>query len=402
MLPDGRLPENPWEGLGAEGRELCWALGCRGILIQRTCWCGYILLVPPGTGERFLPSLQAMATVVLAPDTGFWTEAMELRSNGQSRPAILHLGRHVEYDEQTPILPLRVSGWLEGDEDTLVVPGPWKNDVFVLLEHSGSGIHYSADDLPLGFWRGVSTEVVLSAAGRTGQALITSTVSGTPSDISQLRAMAFSQADSVLAGEFARVLATLDSLVTARYPMSVGLTGKLLWVRGMGFGEHISPWVSHPLPAPGEHSPLTVEAPEVLDSGFPTISPLLPPEVPGRLLGSTSTGGLHGDSELVLASILERLVANSLPGLGCSGLGVIVVPLGDSLSVYVTGGPEEIPVDLTLESVLARLRPTILLPPSDNLVHNASVRASVHAGRPVFTPDSHDLVMALASIVGLE
>ncbi|MBN1434366.1 hypothetical protein JW921_06360 [Candidatus Fermentibacterales bacterium] len=392
LLPGGQLPVEPWSGMTDEDRELCWALAARGLLIQRTAWCGYVLIVPRGTAERFLPMFARMSTTELAPDTGLWARTLDLRP-APGEPVIIAF-RDSTASSGVPAIPIRVSAWLESGEDTLLVPGPWANDVFLLTgERDGEPV----EGLGAGFWRGVGHEVI-PGAFRSAPAIVTTTLSGTPSDLFGLSA-GITHWDSIYAIGYASVFSAIDSLIEAVHPSGPDCVGKLVWMRGLGYGDTLSPWTSFPLPPPGAHSPISVAAPEELTGPGLVAAP--PPDFAGRLIGRASCEGLDPDEELVAACLLERMIASSSLFREHPGLGIMVMAEGDSLAFFLTGeaGAAGSPV-MEMSSIWSALGPTLLARPGENLLENAAVRASVLSGRPVEAPDAHGMLMNLAGMAG--
>ncbi len=386
MLPGGRIPQIPWEGFPDIARERFWAYSCSGLLMGRSAWSAYLLVTPPGTSGQFLEAAGMLETSYMLSDTSVWGRALMLEATGAESSVTIVWSDSVG-GSVPQRLPLRRSAWLAAGPDTLIVNGTWDNNLFLWSPDSGdAGLSGAA-------WRGIGTEVVPTGAGSCIIAAASAS-EGTPANLSDYLASENGW-DSSFASPWGLLLEAMDSLVASMYPVSAG-GGNLVWLKGTGSGSAVEPWVMLPGPPAPARTRQTMPWPlEISRAPHPDQIPETP-IVHRLMLPYAGTG----DMALVLAGVLERLMARSaLPGIpGAVSVQVEVVP--DSLEVILVG-------DIAMDGSALRARITELLattalsPPESSLVSNATLRASFRTGRWIAMPARSDIVMGLASALGL-
>ena len=390
LLPGGNFPASPWENLRNSDRELIWSLGAQGLLVQRTAWSAYMFLIPPGTGERFLPMLERLSAEEQVSTYGIWVETLDLIPAGRDSSVILVFHACTEEDP-VPLLPVRSSRLLCQESDTLIISGSWKNDIFLATgsEHD--------EEISSGFWRGFGIEII-PAGENSVKTLVTSTMTGTPSDLPDFYPE-FTHSDSLFKNGWGGVFASVDSLVKEIYPPADEMPQVVVWLRGTGSEENLYPWkVSTPGPPPG-HATVEIELPEILNNPFLPFGSFSPDNFSSVSL-AFSTEGISFDNSAVLAVYLERLLSRELLPLLYGITGVIVKQETDSLRIFLLS--EDYSGLLVDHDFLREvLMPSVLSPPDEKMIHNSTVRASVMLGREIPQPTRHNFAMQLPRLLGL-
>jgi hypothetical protein len=387
FLPGGRLPQIPWEGFPDEARERFWALSCSGMLVQRTAWSAYLLVMPAGTSAEFLDAAGMLKTSYTLPDTSEWTRALSL-SPADTTGARMVVWAESDSFAPPDALPLRASLWLAGGPDTLVISGPWDDNLFLWLPDS------SVAGSSNGIWRGNGTELV-PAGGRSFRVAVATTGPGTPAGLADYLSVDHPW-DETFGGIWGDVFAATDSLVASLYPEST-LCGGLVWLRGTGSSHSITPWEILPGPAAPARARFVIPWGQVPPPSPPSGRP---PDVSGVHAIPLPCPEEGPDGLAVLACILERILARSaLPGIP-GARAILVMPGNGSLDVILIGDIEI--ADSSLRDTLRGLvSATALCPPESALVVNATLRASIREGRwlPILSPA--DVVMRLGQALGL-
>lgn len=389
LLRDGRLPQVPWDGLDGNHRELLWSYACRGMLIQRMSWSGYLIVCPAGTADSLLHLAEAIADPPLAPDSGLWSDLLQFRGNDRD-PVILLFSNSTTEPGLPLALPLRSSGWLSEGPDTLIHEGPWSNDVFLWGR--------SPEDLDLGStdWRGLSSQVAL-ADGALLPVNVTTCVNGTPASLQDID-QGFHPYDSVFSSPWGESLIAMDSLMTELYPVRSS-RDHLLWLRGIGSSHVLVPWKAWPMPSPLAGAPVSVQGPYDYGPPAPRVSP--PPGT--SRISVTLTDSLAGPDELaVAAALMERMLAWLLLPDADWLEEVSVMPSGsEGIEIAFLGCTEGIGSDSALAMGRKALAPMVLSKPSSAMLNNAVIRASFLTGRRISDPDPLRMVRTLARLAGL-
>ncbi|MBD3370766.1 hypothetical protein GF402_10425 [Candidatus Fermentibacteria bacterium] len=388
LLREGRLPHVPWDGLDEGHRELLWTYACRGMLVQRTSWSGYLIVCPAGTAESLAPLAEALVDPALEPDSGVWPELLQLEGN-DCDPAILLFTPGDGERPVPPALPLRSSEWLSGESDTLIHEGAWSNDVFLWIRSPQDF------DLTNTEWRGLSSQLAL-ADGELVPVNLTTCVSGTPASLADID-RGDHRYDSVFSSPWGQCLKALDSLMAEIHPLNSD-RHHLLWLRGRGDGEPMIPWKAWPMPSPSPGSPLTIEGPSEYGPPSPRVPP--PPETSTVRVILVDT--LAGSGELaVAATLLERMLAWLLLPDADWLEEVSVMPSGSqAIEITFLGCAAGIGADSALIMARKALEPMILAKPPPDLLHNAGVRASFLEGRRISQPDPLRMVRILSRLTG--
>jgi hypothetical protein len=387
FLPGGRLPQVAWEGFPDDARERFWTLSCSGMLVQRSAWSAYLLITPAGTAGEFIEAAGMLQTGYTIPDTSVWTRALSLSPIDTTGSAIVVWAASDSF-AAPGALPLRTSLWLAEDLDTLVISGPWDDNLFLWLPDSST--NSSAAEA----WRGSGTEMI-PASGRCFRVAVSTQRAGTPAGLAEFLSVSHPW-DATFGSPWGEVFAATDSLLTSIYPESA-LQGGLVWLRGTGSAKSIEPWTLLPGPAAPARAryvvPWTASPPTAPPSGRP-------PEVPGVHSFSLSCPGEGTDELAVMSCILERVLARSalpeIPG----ALALQVLPEEEGLEVILLG---EIAIadSLLPETIRSLVSTTALCPPESALVVNATFRASIREGRWLPVPRLTDVVMNLGRALGL-
>jgi hypothetical protein len=390
LLPGGKFPASPWESLRNSDRELMWSLGAQGLLVQRTAWSAYMFLVPPGTGERFLPMLERLSAEEQISTCGVWVETLDLIPAGRDSSVILIFHACAEKDP-VHMLPVCSSRLLCQGSDTLIISGSWKNDIFLIAgsEHD--------EEISSGFWRGFGIEII-PAGENSVKTLVTSTMTGTPSDLSGFHPE-FTHSDSLFRNGWGGVFASVDSLVKEIYPPADEIPQVVIWLRGTGSDENLFPWkVSTPGPPPGRAT-VEIELPEILNNPFLPFG-YFSPDTFSSVSLAFSTANISFDNSAVMAVYLERLLSRELLPLLYGTTGVIVRPETDSLRIFLLS--EDYSGFLVDHDFLREvLMPSVLSPPDGKMIHNSTVRASVMLGREILQPTRYSFAMQLPRLLGL-
>lgn len=386
FLPAGALPQIPWEGFPDEARERFWALSCSGMLVQRSAWSAYLMITPAGTAGQFIPAAGMLQTSFTMPDTSVWTRALSLAAIDTAGAVTVVWAASDDYSPPAS-LPLRTSLWLAEGPDTLVISGPWDNNVFLWLPDST--VVGSSDAV----WRGRGTELI-PASGRSFRVAVSTEGTGSPAGLAGLFSAGHPW-DATFAKPWGEVLAAIDSLVAAMYPEST-LTGGLVWLRGTGSSHGIQPWELFPGPAAPSRAriviPWATDTPSAPPSGRP-------PDVDGVSRFALPCVGGSPDRLAVLACILERTLARgALPWI--PGARAIQVYPGDDSLVVILTGQIGIPESLLPDTIRSLVSATALCPPESALVVNATLRASIREGRWLPMPEMADIVLDLGRALG--
>jgi len=387
FLPGGRMPQIPWEGFPDEARERFWALSCEGMLVQRTAWCAYLVVTPAGSADDFLDAIGMLRTSYTLPDTSVWTRALSLVPADTTGARTVVWAAADSFTGAGP-LPLRRSCWLAAGPDTLVISGPWDDNLFLWLpEETDAGSCDAA-------WRGSGTEL-LPAGSRSFRVEVATTSTGTPANMASYP-LATHAWDSVFDDPWGRIFAAVDSLVAEQFPEST-MHGGLVWLRSAGSSRDITPWEMLPGPAAPARARRAVAWPFELPSAPPSGRPPDAPEVhPVRL----PCPGQTADQLAVLASVLERVLARSaLPGIAGAGA-IQVFPVSDGFDVILIGDLG-VPDSSLLSTIRSLVSTTALCPPESALVANATLRASIREGRWLPMPVPSDVVKCLGRALGL-
>jgi len=176
MMEDGLLPQEPWEGLSDYRCEQLWSLACRGMMVERNGWAGYVLLVPCGTGEDLLAAAESLAAAPGIPHDCGWRGGMGI-SPVSDCPSTVLVFSPGGAGPSPSSLPLTSSSWLLEPPDTVVVESDEGGSTFFWTGLPDS-VSFSGSA-----WRGTGTEVVPS--GGTSVVVAWSSVLGSvPSNLS--------------------------------------------------------------------------------------------------------------------------------------------------------------------------------------------------------------------------
>ncbi len=388
FMPGGLPPNNPWGGLSDGFRERFWTLGCRGFLMQRTAWCAYLALTPPGCAGLFIDEMASLGDSSVMTDTTVWAGILQLEPLDLTG-ALAVAWHETDAIEPPPFIPVRQSLWLAAGNDTLIANGPWSNSVFLWTPGDGEPSSNSAA------WRGTGTEVVPTGGG--GSVMIgVHTASGvTPAELGRVFDSGHPW-DEVFAPDWGLLIGEIEGLVADFHPPEEG-RHNLLWLKGAGSGRNQEPWKTIGIPGPPARARIRVSTPEGL---IPFPSPDALPEIEGISCTTFPCIGATRSEILVFSGVFERILARgALPGIE-GGVSVAVTPARDSVRVWITGD-----VDFGGEdprAVFSRLLgPTALCPPESALVANAALRAFVMHGEPVAPPAPTVMVHLLAGALGL-
>lgn len=377
MLPG--VPVQPWSAVTDRTLEEMWTLDVTGYQVTLSGWSGYILMGPLGTGETLARAGALLSGEAFMPDTSAWARLLQLSWRETAMPCVLTYP--FQPGEATP--PLRLSGLLSGDGDTLVVSAPIGNSVMLR-----SGLH---DRRFAGSaWRGLGLEVVPSSWGGV-PVLLAYGSSGSPGELDRLEYQPHSY-DSVWAAGFGALLASADSLAA---PLAPATPPTLVWVRGTG-GADFLPWTFIPSPGPPLRCPGPVAVP---GQGFVAPHVFTPPPAAMRI-GLPGTLDSEENAEQT-AAVIERLVARMIlvdhgQRVGITG----VSETGWRVALYLENPPWTSPEE-ALEEITAVLTPLAFTAPEADLISNCAVRASVRLGRQVQPLSARRTAENVARALGL-
>lgn len=389
MMEAGLLPAEAWAGASDFQREQFWSLACRGMMVERNGWAGYILLTPAGTGEILLATAESLASEPGIPQTSNWRDGMGILPLSDCPPTVLLFGRG-DADPAPTALPLTSSLWLQGPADTLIVESA----------ESGSSFFWTGlpDSVSLSgsAWRGTGTEVVPSGDGSVVVAW-SSVLGPVPSNLSSVRPEPHPM-DAVFLRTWGAALAAVDSLTASLLPVRED-PGHLLWVRGDGQGSRPpfrtapSPStpasVLHTVPLPGEWTGTAMTG-----KGDPSTVPgIVGIELPG-VLEDPSLGP-------VIAAVLERVLASGvIPLLDFDVLFEVGVEPDGRITVWLVAPDGEPLPGGARGMLLDGLQDAILLPPGETLIGNATVRASLLLGRTLEVTPQNEVARELMHLLG--
>lgn len=386
-MPGGLAPADPWEGLSEGFRERFWTLGCRGFLVQRSAWCAYLAVVPPGCCSLFLDEMASLGDSAVMADTSVWSGILQLEPMDLTGSVAVawHRGGAIS---DPPELPLRGSRWLASGGDSLIANGPWLNSVFLWTLPPGSTPVHGAE------WRGTGTELIPVGPGVSVMTCVHSGRGVTPADLAGVAAEP-DPWDAQFSALWQDLFEAVDSLIALRYPPGPA-PGCLLWLKGSGSGGAMTAWKTVAAPPPPSRARQEIVPPEGLEP--------MPASAGMPLAEGVSRTSFHcGDATPaeveVFAGVFERILTRSalprIPG----ALAVSVEPAGDSVVVWmVSAEPEAGGIGSGLTALLG---PTALCPPESALVANAAVRAFALRGASAARPAPNDMVHVLASVLGL-
>ncbi len=388
FLPGGLPPASPWEGVSDEFRERFWTLGCEGFLIQRTAWCAYLAVTPPGTADLFVSEMAAMGDSAVIADTSVWSGFLQLEAVNREGPVAI-VWHRCDEPGPAPAIPLRGSRWLASGSDTLISNGPWSTSTFLWTVDPVAARCYD------GVWRGSGTEIIPVGEGRSVSVQVLSSSGITPAELQFSGGMTHGW-DSEFGRIWAPVFSAADSLVASTCPPVPG-AGNLLWLKGSGSGGAFEPWKTSAAPPPPARARMTVTAPAVLPA-FRAMASM--PEAQGVSCTDIACTGATADETAVFAGVFERILARSaLPGIPGTA-SVTVEPIGDSIRVWMAGNGG-IDADELAEMLPRLLGPTALCPPESELVANAALRARLLHGSAATVPSPTTMVHILAGVLGL-
>lgn len=389
MLEDGAVPEYPWDGITEYQREELWTFGCRGLMVERMGWSGYIILTPPGAGTEILETAGILADPVSTTPGGEAARWMDMDPVSGSGAVILHFSSNGT-DTPPTELPLKSSGWLAGPEDTLMVQPTPARSTFLWTELPDSiSLAHSA-------WRGTGTELV--PVGEASVRLVFSMSLGSvPSNLNAVRSEPHPLDDSFMSG-WGAAFAAVDSLISNIHPV-VEDTGHLLWLRG-GADSGVMPFSISTAPQP----PASVLYEMTVPEGWTGIS--MPrqgdaSQVPGVEM-ATLPGRLSdpGNGEL-MATVIERMMMQSvIPALGIDMSFDVEHDGAGKVTVWIMGQyGEELPAG-TAGAVLDALKDASLVPPGVRLLGNAAVRTTLMTGMVVDPPAPNMVAGELLRLTG--
>jgi len=386
MMEGGLLPEEPWEGMSTWQREKFWSLACSGMMIQRAGWSGYIILCPSGTGIEFLEAATALASAECIPDNSALSAGLQLLPASDCSSAVLFFSAEGS-DPQPAVLPLRTSGWLEQEGDTLMVNSPEEQNSFFWTDHPDSISLASAA------WRGTGTEAV--PAGSTSVELAFTCVHGNvPSNLSGI-SIEFHTLDTHFAQTWGSAISAVEEIITNIYPLRED-SDHLLWIRGSGTNI---PWRTSPSPIPPPSVLYQIEMPGEPAAGHPfsdfdasSIPGAVEIELPGRLA--------YPHRGPVMESVLERIISRDvLSGsddeihfdVQCGTMGEVSIWLVNADGTEIQ--------EARRSEILERLRSSVLVPPGGFLIGNAVLRASYIEGESVTPLGVREVSMELMNIL---
>jgi len=392
MLEDGAIPAEPWAGISDYQREELWSFGCRGLMVERMGWAGYIILTPPGTAGEILETAEILAVPGSISARGEVARWMELEQLSDCGPVILHFSS--EGSSSLPEqLPLRYSGWLAGPSDTLMIQPTSIRSTFCWTEFPDSvSLAHSA-------WRGTGTELV--PVGDVSVRVAFSTALGSvPSSLHAISTDSH-PLDASFMGGWGAAFGAVDSLISLMYPVVEGSTGHLLWLRG-GTNEGEMPFFVSAAPQPPASVLHEMTIPDGW-TGVPIPGPGDASSVPGvamvTLPGQLSNPG-RGD---LMATILERIIARSvIPEMGLDMYFDVQHDDSGRMSVWLVSS-SGIPLpEGTTADILDILRETSLVPPGVRLLNNAAVRTALMTGEPVASPSPNVVAGELLRLTGTD
>lgn len=359
MLPG--VPVQPWSGLPDRVLEELWTLDVSGYQVTLSGWSGYMLMGPSGTGVAIAAAAELLAREPVMPDTSGWARLLQLTWRESALPCVLMY----PFDPGETLPPLRLSGLLSGDGDTLVVSAPIENSVMLM-----SGLHDPR--LSGSAWRGIGLEVIPSNWGGV-PVLLAISFSGSPGELNRLEYEAHPY-DTVWAAGFGSILASADSLAA---PLAPATSPTLIWIRGTG-GASFLPWTFVPSPGPPLRCPGRVGVPApLLFSPRPFIPPptAMRVELPGSLA--------NDECAEQIAAVLERMVARMIlvdhgQLVGITGASEV----GGRVVLYLENPPWSSPEE-ALEEITAVLTPLAFTSPEADLLANCALRTSIRLGREV-------------------
>ncbi len=388
FLPGGLPPASPWEGVSDEFRERFWTLGCEGFLIQRTAWCAYLAVTPPGTADLFVSEMAAMGDSAVIADTSVWSGFLQLEAVNREGPVAI-VWHRCDEPGPAPAIPLRGSRWLASGSDTLISNGPWSTSTFLWTVDTTAAGSYD------GVWRGSGTEIVPVGEGSSVAVRVLCSSGITPAELQFTEGMSHGW-DAEFGRIWAPLFSAVDSLVASEFPPVPG-AGNLLWLKGSGSGGAFEPWKTSAAPTPPARARMTVPSPSSVPA-FHAMNSM--PVADGVSSTDIACTGATFDETAVFAGVFERILARSaLPGIPGTA-SVTVEPMGDSIRVWMIGSGG---IDAAeLAGMLPRLLgPTALCPPESELVANAALRARLLHGSTAAVPSPTTMVHILAGVLGL-
>ncbi len=389
MLEDGAIPQEPWAGISDYQREELWSFGCRGLMVERMGWSGYIILTPPGTAGEILETAEILAVPDSTSAVGEVARWMELEQLSDCGPVILHFSS--EGSSSLPVeLPVRSSGWLAGPSDTLMIQSTNTRSTFCWTEFPDSvSLAHSA-------WRGTGTEVV--PVGNASVRVAFSTALG--SVPSSLHAVSTDShpLDANFMGAWGAAFGAVDSLIALMYPV-IEDTGHLLWLRGEA-SEGEMPFFVSPAPQPPASVLFEMTIPDGW-TGVPIPGPGDASRVPGVVMVTLPGQLSDPDRGDLMATILERIIARSvIPELGLDVYFDVEHDDSGKMILWLVGSNgNPLPEGATM-NILDILREVSLIPPGVRFLNNAAVRTALMTGNPVASPAPNVVAGELLRLTG--
>jgi len=389
MMEAGLLPQEAWQGISDYQREQFWSLACRGMMVERNGWAGYIILAPAGTGEVLMASAESLASAPGTPQQSVWRDGMGIIPMSDCPSVVLLFGPGGS-DPAPTSLPLTSSLWLQGPPDTVIVESTQRGSSFFW-----TGLPDSVS-LAASAWRGTGTEIVPSGDGSVKVAW-SSVLGPVPSNLSSVSPEPHPM-DASFMGTWGAALGAIDSLIASLLPLRDD-PGHLLWVRGEGQGA-MPPFRTAPSPPTPASVLHRFSMPEgwtgtaMAGRGDPSTIPGIERiELPGSL----------EDPELgqVISAVLERVLASGvIPLLPYDALFEVGYETDGRITVWLVAPGGAVLPDGAREMLLDGLRDAILLPPGETLIGNASVRASLLLGRTLEETPQNEVARELMHLVG--
>jgi hypothetical protein len=389
LMEDGLLPQEAWQGTSNFQREEFWSLACRGMMVERNGWAGYIILAPVGVGEVLLVTAESLATEPGVPHPSVWHDGMGIIPLSDCPSTILLFGQG-NSDPAPSSLPLTSSLWLQGPPDTLIVESTQRGSSFFW-----TGLPDSVS-LSASAWRGTGTEIVPSGDGSVVVAW-SSVLGPVPSNLSAVTLEPHPM-DASFLRSWGAALAAVDSLIASMLPVRQD-PGHLLWVRGEGEGS-LPPFRTAPSPP----TPASVLHPITMPEGWNGTAMAGkgdPSTIPG--ITGIELPGLMEDPSLgpVISAVLERVLASGvIPLLGFDALFEVGYDDDGRITVWlVAPGGATLP-EGAREMLLNALRDALLIPPGERLIGNAAVRASLLLGRTLDATPQNEVARELMHLLG--
>lgn len=388
MMEDGLLPETPWEGMTPDLREVFWTYGCRGMMIGRTSWAGYVIISPPGTADDIRIIAEHLAGASGVPDVSLWAEYLGLEPIGNCQSTILVFAG--EGDDTVTELPLRKSSFLAEGSDSIIVSTEQSGSVFLWTDP------YASERFSGMAWRGIGSEVI--PIGETSVEVAISSVLGNfPSNLDNIIVESV-PADSFYLREWGVVFASVDSLITTLYPLSEN-GDYLAWFRGSGNEDVEFPWKAISALNPPFSSEFTVTVPSSVGS----VDYLrdIPENLPGLVQITLPGKASSFQTAIVMASLFDRIIGNFvLPDMDVMFSYEVRVDDAGYITVWLLPDDPELIISYELGEVfLDSLRRFCLNPQSGAIPANAASRAGVIYGGNVQILTMDELISEILAIL---